>query len=144
MKCYTFLLTACLLICLPTAAWAETYAPQKVVYHVNYADESRINATFNNINNHLAAVDEDQLDIKVVIHGPSLEYFISATSDSTKQITLDNLKLRDVQFLICGNTIAAYQLTVCDLYDVAEEDVVMAGLPAIVALQQQGYIYLRP
>jgi len=30
------------------------------------------------------------------------------------------------------------------LYDVAEEDVVMAGLPAIVALQQQGYIYLRP
>jgi hypothetical protein len=144
MKCYTFLLTACLLICLPTAAWAETYAPQKVVYHVNYADESRINATFNNINNHLAAVDEDQLDIKVVIHGPSLEYFISATSDSTKQITLDNLKLRDVQFLICGNTIAAYQLTVGDLYDVAEEDVVMAGLPAIVALQQQGYIYLRP
>ena len=144
MKCYTFLLTACLLICLPTAAWAETYAPQKVVYHVNYADESRINATFNNINNHLAAVDEDQLDIKVVIHGPSLEYFISATSDSTKQITLDNLKLRDVQFLICGNTIAAYQLTVGDLYDVDEEDVVMAGLPAIVALQQQGYIYLRP
>ena len=144
MKHYRFLLTACLLLCLPTASWADSYAPQKVVYHVNYADESRISATFNNINNHLEALDEDQLDIKVVIHGPSLEYFISATTDSTKQITLDNLKLRDVRFLICGNTIAAYQLTIDDLYDVAEEDVVKAGLPAIVALQQQGYIYLRP
>ncbi len=144
MTHYRFLLTACLLLCLPTACWADTYAPQKVVYHINYADESRINSTFTNINNHIEALDEDQLDIKVVIHGPSLEYFISATADSTKQITLDNLKLLDVQFLICGNTIAAYRLTVDDLYDVAEEDVVKAGLPAIVALQQQGYIYLRP
>jgi hypothetical protein len=115
-----------------------------VVYHINYADESRINATFNNINNHIEALDEDTLDIKVVIHGPSLEYFITATSDTTKQITLDNLKLQDVQFLICGNTIAAYHITRADLYDVAQEDVVQAGLPAIVALQQQGYIYLRP
>ena len=144
MKNYRFLLTACLLLCLPTASWADNYAPQKVVYHLNYADQSRMNATFTNINNHLEALDEDQLDIKVVIHGPSLEYFISATSDSSKQITLDNLKLQDVQFLICGNTVAAYQLTIDDLYDVAEEDVVKAGLPALVALQQQGYIYLRP
>jgi hypothetical protein len=144
MTRYRFLLTACLVLCVPTSTWADTYAPQKVVYHINYADESRINATFNNINNHIEALDEDTLDIKVVIHGPSLEYFITATSDTTKQITLDNLKLQDVQFLICGNTIAAYHITRADLYDVAQEDVVQAGLPAIVALQQQGYIYLRP
>lgn len=133
-----------LLLFIPIFAWASIYTPQKVVYHINYLQESRINATFNNINNHIEALGEEQIDIKVVIHGPALEYFIAAKNDSNKQITIDSLKLQNVQFLICGNTIAAYRINREDLYEVDAEDVVQAGLPAIVALQQAGYIYVRP
>jgi intracellular sulfur oxidation DsrE/DsrF family protein len=131
--------------CLVTmCALAQDYEPQKVVYHVNYGETSRINATFNNMTNHLDAVGEDAIDLKVVVHGPALEYFIEANNDLDKQIALDSLRFQNVQFLICGNTLSAYQLTRAALYEVAEGDIVQAGLPAIVALQQRGYIYVRP
>ena len=132
------------LVCAPISAWAQDYSPQKVVYHVNYGEVSRINATFGNINNHIEAVGEDSIDVKVVVHGPALTYFIEAQSNQEKQMALDSLRFQNVQFLICGNTLRAYKLTREALYDVEEEDIVQAGLPAIVALQQAGYIYLRP
>ena len=128
----------------PLFAWAQNYAPQKVVYHVNYSEISRINATFSNINNHIEAVGEDTIDLKVVVHGPALEYFIAAKNDPAKQMSLDSLRFQNVQFLICGNTLLSYRLAREALYEVAEEDIVQAGLPAIVALQQAGYIYVRP
>ena len=126
------------------SAWAQDYAPQQVVYHVNYGEISRINATLRNINNHIEAVGEDAIDLKVVVHGPALEYFIEAKNDPAKQMSLDSLRFQNVQFLICGNTLLGYHLTREALYEVAEEDIVQAGLPAIVALQQTGYIYVRP
>ena len=122
----------------------QDYSPQKVVYHLNYGEMSRINATFNNITNHLDALGEDAIDLKVVVHGGALEYFIESKNDVDKQMALDSLRFQNVQFLICGNTLLAYQVKRQDLYEVAEEDMVQAGLPTIVALQQAGYIYVRP
>lgn len=138
------LLWLLLLLATPMVFGAENYAPQKVIYHINYSDISRIGATFGNINNHIEAVGEDHIDLKVMIHGAALDYLIAATTDSAKQIALDSLRLQDVQFLVCNNTLQAYHLGLEDLYDVATEDLVQAGLPAIVALQQAGYMYLRP
>ena len=111
---------------------------------MNYDSESRIAETMTNISNHLQAVGEDHIDIKVVVHGKAIEYFMAATDDEAKQITLDSLRLRDVQFIICGNTLDGYKITRKDLYDVEEEDVVQAGLPTIIDLQQKGYLYVRP
>ena len=124
--------------------WGQDFSPQKVVYHINYGEMSRINATFNNITNHLDALGEDAIDLKVVVHGGALEYFIESKNDVDKQMALDSLRFQNVQFLICGNTLLAYQVKRQDLYEVAEEDMVQAGLPTIVALQQAGYIYVRP
>ena len=45
-----WLIISCL-VSLP--AWAKAYEHQQVVYHVNYGEISRINATFGNINNHI-------------------------------------------------------------------------------------------
>jgi len=131
-------------LALTSLAQAASYAPQKVVYHVNYGDVSRIHATFGNISNHIVAVGEDNLDLKVMIHGAALEYFIDANDNDDKQMMLDSLRFQNVQLLICGNTLNGYHRTIDDLYDVAEEDVVQAGIPGIIALQQQGYFYVRP
>jgi hypothetical protein len=123
---------------------AQKYNDQKVVYHMNYHDESRISETMTNIANHIQAVGEDHIEIKVVVHGKAIEYFMDAVTDQSKQIAIDSLRLRDVQFIICGNTLDGYKATREDLYDVEEEDVVQAGLPTIIDLQQKGYIYVRP
>ena len=89
-------------------------------------------------------VGEGRIDIKVVVHGKAIEYFMAAAEDEGKQMTLDSLRLRDVQFIICGNSLDGYKVTHEDLYEVEEEDVVQAGLPTIIDLQQKGYIYVRP
>ena len=139
-----FLLLASLAT-LPLQSFADShYQPQKVVYHMNYNDEGRISETMTNISNHLQSLPDDQIDIKVVVHGKAIEYFIDAKDNQAKQITLDSLRLRDVQFIICGNTLQGYHITKDDLYEVEAGDVVQAGLPEIVHLQQQGYIYVRP
>jgi intracellular sulfur oxidation DsrE/DsrF family protein len=123
---------------------ASDYEPQKVVYHINYGDESRIGHTFSNISNHINELGEDNVEIKAVIHGEAIEYFMSAVDDTAKQGAIDTLKFMGTEFVICGNSLTGYQIGYDALYDVSEEDVVKAGLPEIVRLQQQGYIYVRP
>lgn len=123
---------------------ASDYEPQKVIYHINYADMTRFGHTLSNMANHINAVGESNIDLKAMVHGEAVEIFMQAKEDNELQISLDSARLNGVQFLICGNTLTGYQITYEDLYDVVEEDVVMAGLPEIVKLQQQGYIYVRP
>lgn len=123
---------------------AETYPSQQVVYHINYSDASRIGHTFTNISNHISAVGEENIDLRAVIHGEAIEYFMEAVDDSAKQTRIDTLSLMGAQFIICGNSLEGYQIGVDDLYEVEAEDVVQAGLPEIVRLQQNGFYYVRP
>lgn len=105
---------------------------------------SRFSATLANMANHIAAVGEDQIDLKAMVHGEAVEIFMNAVDDDGLQITLDAARFNGVQFIICGNTLTGYNITYEDLYDVNAEDVVQAGLPGIIKLQQQGYFYVRP
>ncbi len=138
-----FLLPLILLLS-STLSFASDYPPQKVVYHINYGDTSRFLHTLTNMANHIEAVGEDKIDIKAVVHGESIELFMNATEDQELAIAIDSARFNGVQFIICGNSLSGYQITSDDLYDVNPEDVVQAGLPEIVRLQQQGYIYVRP
>lgn len=96
------------------------------------------------MSNHIGELGEDNVEIKAVVHGAAIKYFMEATDDDAKQTTLDSLRLNDVQFIICGNSLDGFKVTKDDLYEVEEGDVVKAGLPEIVHLQQQGYFYVRP
>lgn len=132
----------CLL--LSTLTWAQEYEPQKVVYHINYSDESRFKHALGNMANHIEAVGSDQIDLKAIVHGEAIELFMEAIDNVDLGISIDSARFNGVQFIICGNTLAGYQITIDDLYDVEPQDVVQAGLPEIVKLQQDGYFYVRP
>lgn len=134
-------LLSCLIF---STASADNYQEQKVVYHINYEEPKRIAATFANMANHINQLGEDRVTIKAVVHGPAIKYFLQATEDEAKQTAIDSLRLNDVQFIICGNSLDGFKVTHEDLYEVETEDVVQAGLPEIVHLQQQGYFYVRP
>lgn len=144
MKPFHNVLASIILVCFCSVAFAAQYQDQKVVYHMNYEDNHRIEETMINISNHLSELGEEHVDIKVVVHGKAIKYFMDATNNEAKQMTLDSLRLRDVQFLICGNSLDGYKASYDDLYDVEASDVVKAGLPAIIDLQQKGYFYVRP
>ena len=54
------------------AAYAENYGKQKVVYHINFDDEKQLKSALSNIQNHINAVGKENLDLRVVMHGPGV------------------------------------------------------------------------
>ena len=132
------------LFALPGAVAAE-YTEQKVVYHVNHDNEQRQIGALRNIQNHINAVGADRMNIKVVMHGNGLTLLSHALDNEDMKASIDTLKMLDVEFQICSNTVAGRNIDIGnDLYDASEADIIPSGVAHLSHLQQQGYTYVRP
>ena len=135
-----------------TAATAQDagdgrYAEQKVVYHVNYdggEDSAAYRAAMRNLQNHINAVGQQNLEAQVVMHGDGLGLLMDAAEDDRLQTQIGSLKSQGVAFKICANTLEGRDIALDDLYDAWEEDIVPSGVAEISRLQQMGYTYLKP
>lgn len=139
-------LSAALLLALGAGlAQAADYAKQKVVYHVNYSDEKQLTAALGNIQNHINAVGKDNIDVKVVMHGPGLDLLKIANTNPDMQQKVVNLKNQKVGFQVCNNTLKGRKISYKnDLFDVSEKDIVPSGVAELAKLQQEGYVYIKP
>ena len=133
------------------------YDKQKVVYHINYDDPNRQAGALRNIQNHINAVGKDDLDIKVVLHGNGLALLLEPDSlekltkfkhaNATEKMTakIDGLKDQGVSFQVCANTVRGRKVDMeHDLYNVNQDDIVPSGVAEVAALQQKGYVYIKP
>ena len=137
-------------------ALADDGTSQKVIYHVNFDDAQAQQQTLRYIRNHLNAVGEEKLDLRVILHGDGLTLLLEPdmadntlfrTGYATDELTatIAALKDRGVQFLVCANTLRGKQVDRAnDLYDVDEQDIVASGVAEIARLQGQGFAYIRP
>ena len=121
-------------------------AENKVIYHVNFNDADQQRYTRNHIN----AVGEENLDLRVILHGEGLTLLLEpdmvantlfnvghATDEATAVIA--GLKDQGVRFIVCANALRAKQVDhTSDLYDVDDEDIVVSGVAEIARLQRQG------
>ncbi|MBK9081233.1 MAG: DsrE family protein [Rhizobiales bacterium] len=124
------------------------YSPQKVVYQVN-ADGGLLSREYRRIlataTNHVNAVGPVSLDLRIVLQGDGLGLLRAANGDERLREQIDWLRERNVRFLICRNTVASQKLDLLhDLYGAKESDVVIAGVAEIAALEQEGFVYVRP
>lgn len=135
----------------------EGYGKQKVVYHINYDNPKAQAGALRNIQNHINAVGEENLELKVVLHGNGLAMLLepssleklnkfkhaNATDDMTA--TISGLKNQGVSFNVCANTINGRKVDyMSDLYDVDEADIVPSGVAEVAKLQAMGYTYIKP
>lgn len=127
-----------------TLAADSKYNEQKVVYHINYDDVKRQGGSLRNIQNHINSVGADRIEAKVVMHGNGLELLRHAKTNEGLQASIDNLKSQGVDFSVCANTLRGKNISLNELYDAKESDIVPAGVAEIAHLQQQGYVYIRP
>ena len=129
-------------------AASERYGEQKVVYHINYKGGDANKAykgAMRNIQNHINAVGAEKMDIKVVLHGNGLGLLMAANKDAQMAATVDNLKIQNVFFGVCANTLRGRKIDKGkDLYDVNDADVVPSGVAELSRLQQMGYTYIKP
>ncbi|MGA9033723.1 MAG: DsrE family protein [Sulfuricaulis sp.] len=127
------------------AAYAEDYGKQKVVYHVNVDDEKQLKATLGNIQNHINAVGKENIDLRVVMHGPGVQLLQIANKNPDFQDKISNLKRQGVHFNVCNNTLVGKKIDYkTDLYDVSKEDIVPSGVAELAALQSKGFSYVKP
>lgn len=136
--------------------FAEGYAKQKVVYHVNYDNPKKQAGALRNIQNHINAVGKDNLDLKVVLHGNGLALLVTpdalantkmkhGNATDEMQAKISGLKDQGVNFNICANTLKGKKVDLMnDLYDADEADVVPSGVAELAKLQMEGYTYIKP
>ncbi|WP_026143137.1 MULTISPECIES: DsrE family protein [unclassified Thioalkalivibrio] len=119
--------------------------PLRVVYHINTDDpELHLNA-LRNLQNHIDGTPADMpLEIKVLTHGSGISLLQNARTDPDLRSTVNTLKLQDVRFLVCGNTMETRGIEREALHEVAEKDVVPSGIVELTRLQRAGYTYIKP
>ncbi|WP_298435278.1 DsrE family protein [uncultured Jannaschia sp.] len=126
----------------------QSYAPQKIAYHVNgnggEGDRAYLGA-MRNAQNHINAVGEENVELVVVMHGNGLGLLAAAKENERLQGMVASLKGQGVKFQVCANTLRGREISYeDDLYDVWEEDIVPSGVAQLSYLQQQGFTYLKP
>jgi uncharacterized protein len=114
----------------------------KVVYHL--ADYDKVNFVLANIKNHYEGVGgPDRVTIALVVHGPALKAFHTASTTPWTVHQADELSKSGLVLTACVNTMHTQNVSLKDLlpsFVVAER----GGVVRIAELQSQGYVYLRP
>jgi intracellular sulfur oxidation DsrE/DsrF family protein len=122
-------------------------AARNIVMHVNVADPVQLNLVLNNLENifdHYVKRD-NRVAIRVVCHGPGLHLLRRDTSPVMDRIEnmMDNAQ--QLAFYACSNTLDRMTKAEGKAPELlAATILVPAGLPEIIELQRQGWIYLKP
>ena len=144
-KLFGLALMSALVLGGPGAAYAENYGKQKVAYHINVDDEKTLKGALGNMQNHITAVGKENIDLRVVMHGPGLALLQQANKDPDMQGKGAHLKRQGVHFNVCANTLKGKKINYkTDLYDTSEQDIVPSGVAEIAHLQTQGFSYVKP
>jgi intracellular sulfur oxidation DsrE/DsrF family protein len=118
-------------------------AEDKVVYHINDANDQAVGA-LRNIGNHLEV--NPKAKIVVVTHSRGVDFLFDGAKDKNGNpynIPVEKLKAQGVQFDVCSITLRNRKLDKSKF--VPEATYVPSGVAEITRLQQrEGYAYLRP
>jgi intracellular sulfur oxidation DsrE/DsrF family protein len=117
----------------------------KVVYHLSEPGLDKARFVLGNIQNTLTGVGgaANVEAIELVVHGPALKTFVTATIDPQLTTMLADLQAQGVVFGACGNTMKAFSLSLEQLPRGAHH-LPQGGVVRIMELVEQGYVYLRP
>ena len=117
----------------------------RVVYHLSEAGVDKARFVLGNIQNTITGVGgPGHIEaIELVVHGPALKTFVTASIDPQLKAMLAELQGQGVVFGACGNTMKAFSLTLEQLPPGAHQ-LPQGGVVRIMELVEEGYVYLRP
>lgn len=117
-------------------------APHKIVIQVSTDDPRTQKIALNNAVNVQKLYGMDNVTIEVVAYGPGLGIL---TTKSKQAKRVKSLAVQNITFSACGNTMAKIEKKTGKKPQLVEGvGTVKAGVARIMALQEQGYSYLRP
>ena len=137
---------AAMLALAPVLALAEGKT-HYVAIHVDDSDKRVMNMALNNAQNVEAYYKSqgDDVVIEVVAYGPGLQMFVEGGSPVADRISTMSLAMDNITFSACGNTHRKMsEKAGKDVVLMSEAVVVPSGVVQLIALQEQGYAYIRP
>ncbi|TAM86987.1 hypothetical protein EPN42_12245 [bacterium] len=114
--------------------------PRKIVVSLSEREPARANEVISNIGNIQRFYGADNVRIALVVYGPGIHAVLK--DESTVKERIEGLLAIGVHVLACKQTLDTVHRGIGDLLDGVET--VPNGLPEIVELQSQGWIYVRP
>lgn len=122
------------------------FAPQKVVYHVTGGGgwfEHHFFHVVDSIKNHLDAVGDHNIDLRVVLQAQGIALLEDAEDNPALARKIDGLRKRGVRFLVCRNSLIGGGVEPSKLYGLKSADIVEAGVAEVAALEARGFVYLK-
>ena len=119
----------------------------RVAFHVDQNDPKLMNMTLNNVQNVRKYYDSkgEKVVIEVVAYGPGLNMYREDKSPVKERIAAMSLEISDLKFSACGNTKRAMSKKAgMEIELISEVEVVPSGVVQLIALQEDGYSYVRP
>ncbi len=119
----------------------------KVAIHVDEADPKRMNMALNNVKNIRKFYDGkgEKVVIEVVAYGPGLHMLRADTSPVAERIAKMTLEIDNLVFSACGNTHRVMSKKSGKKVELIQEAaMVPSGVAQLIALQEDGYAYVRP
>ena len=119
------------------------YHKQKVVYHIN--DAERAGGALRNIQNHINAVGEKNVEIVVVTHSKGIDFLLDGWKDNkgkSYEGAVQNLANQGVKFDVCNNTLNGRKIDRNRIN--LNATIVPSGVATLAELQLLGYAYIKP
>ena len=129
---------------LGVAGTAVAEQTHKLVIQVSTDDARTQTIALNNAVNLQKLYGMDNVKIEIVAYGPGLG--LLTTNPKNKQAArVKSLAMQNITFSACGNTMAAIEKKTGKKPELTEGvGIVPGGVARIMALQEEGYSYLRP
>lgn len=119
----------------------------KVAVHVDQNDKRVMNMALNNIANLKKYYESkgEEVQIELVAYGPGLHMLRHDTSPVKARIAKMALEIDGLTFSACGNTYAKMSKKGGKPVKlISEAAMTPSGVVRLIALQEQGYAYVRP
>ena len=112
----------------------------RVVFHLDEPSKGRADQVLKNIENLLADLGEDNVEVELVANGGGVQALVEGPDSHAEQIK--PLAAQGVRFAACANSLN--QLKIAREALVEPVVVVSSGVGELVKKQAEGWAYIRP
>lgn len=112
----------------------------KVIFHLDEGAKGRADLALNNIENLIADLGEENVDVELVSNSEGVTAFLKAPDLHGAQV--ERLAAKGVRFTACANSLRQLGLTKEALLERVE--IVPAGVGELARKQAEGWAYIRP